>query len=733
MKVALAHGLKSGAILRITEVYWCLWRTIYYLYAPNYHLGISLEDLVVQNTVSAGLEDRFVEFYNTYYTQDINSMFLAYPQKRAVYIDIKDLEKFDSELANELINNPDAITPSANSALLRLSPNPESMEKMVYARFYGLDANMPLIQDVGSDHIGKMLTLDSLIVKKSEIIPMVHMGVYKCALCGTVTKIEVERDTVLDVCPQCKRRALRQINEESKFINLQRIAVQDPLEKLKGSTPTWQLEVWLEDDLVNRQQPGDRVSITGVLRIRPRRTARGKQERTQFTMFVDALSLMAKQKEFAELEISQDEEKSIKELAKDPHIFDKISKSVAPSIYGYEEIKKAMVLQLFGGTPNKKLVDGSLVRSDIHILLIGDPGSAKTRLLQATTSIVPKGIYVSGKSTTSAGLTAAAERDEFSEGGWTLKAGALVLGSGGEVSIDEFDKVSDDDKSALLEAMESQTISIAKAGIVAKFNTKTAILAAANPKFGRFDPNIMPAEQFNIPPTLLSRFDLIFPIKDTMDEEQDRSIARHILVQHAAAGAQIAEMQNYEQVEEPPIKPDMLRKYVAYSRKYVNPRLSPEASERIEKFYLELRKLGMRSGTTPITPRQIEGLVRLSEASAKTRLSDVVELRDAEIGIGLTNYMLTTLAVEKGGAVNIDILTTGFSREKVDKINLIMGIIRKLEQDEKEARYERVIEEAEKSGVDKGTCKRYIDDLSRSGDIYTPKPGFLKIVRHEGE
>ncbi len=693
-----------------------------------------MEDILMQNVVSKGLEDRFVEFYNTYYMQEINSMFLAYPQKRAIFVDIKTLEKFDSELANELITNPDAVMPSASSALLRLSPSPETMEKNVYTRFYGLGGmGMPLIQDVGSDNIGRLLTLDSLIVKKSEIIPMVQIGVYKCALCGNVTKVEIERDNVPDVCPQCKRRALRQVNEESKFINLQRIAVQDPLEKLRGSTPTWQLEVWLEDDLVNRQQPGDRVDITGVLRIRPRRNAHGKQEKAQFAMFIDAVSIMATQKEFSELEITQDEEKEIKELAKDPHIFEKIAKSIAPSIYGYDEIKKAMTLQLFGGTPNKKLVDGSFVRSDMHILLIGDPGSAKTRLLQAITGIVPKGIYVSGKSTTSAGLTAAAERDEFSEGGWTLKAGALVLGSGGEVSIDEFDKVSDDDKAALLEVMESQTISIAKAGIVARFNAKTSILAAANPKYGRFEVNVLPAEQFDIPPTLLSRFDLIFPIRDVMDEEQDRNIAHHILVQHAAAGAAIAEMEGYEQVEAPPIKPETLRKYVAYAKRNSNPRLTNDAIERIQKFYLELRKLGMRSGTTPMTPRQIEGIVRLAEASAKSRLSDMVEVRDTDIAIGLVNYMLQTLAVEKGGAVNIDILTTGFSREKVDKLNLIMGIIKKLETDEKEARYERVLEEAEKAGVDKNTSKRYIDDLSRTGDIYTPKPGFLKIVRREAE
>jgi replicative DNA helicase Mcm len=651
-----------------------------------------------------------------------------------VFLNIKDLEKFDNELALELLANPDIVLPSANAALAKLSPNPDALDKQVYARFYGVDnTSMPLIQDVGSDFIGKLMTLDCLIVKRSEIIPKVHMGVFKCTLCAAVVKLEVDKDNVPEVCPSCKRRALKQVNEESEFINLQRIAVQDPLERLRGSTPTWQLEVWMMDDMVNCAMPGDRVDITGILRIRPRKNSKGKQEKALFTMFLDAVSIMQKQKEFSELEITQDEEKEIRELAKDPHIYENIARSLAPSIYGYEEIKKAMVLQLFGGTPDKRLVDGSLIRSDIHMLLIGDPGSAKTRLLQAATSIVPKGIYVSGKSTTGAGLTAAAERDEFSEGGWTLKAGALVLGSGGEVSIDEFDKITDDDKSALLEAMESQTISIAKAGIVARFNTKTSILAAANPKYGRFDTNVYPSEQFDIPPTLLSRFDLIFPIKDTMDEEQDKKIARHILVQHSAAGAQIADIVDYEQVAAPPISGDMLRKYVAYAKKNIKPRLTADASTKIQNFYIELRKLGLRQGAVPITPRQIEGLVRLAEASAKTRLCDTVEFRDAEIAVGLFNYMLTTLAMDRGGRMDIDILTTGMPKEKIDKINSVMAIIRDLEAKEESAKIIRVLEEGEKAGFDKETVMKYVNELERTGDIYVPKPGIVKIVRHGAE
>ena len=677
------------------------------------------------------LGDKFIEFFNAYYSDKISGMYLSYPKIRSLQADIKDMEKFDHELALEMINNPDEVLPAANAALSKLNPNPNA-EEPVYARFYGLDG-APLIQEVGSEYIGKMLSLDSLTVKRSEIIPKVSIGVFRCTFCGTVLKLKIERDMSVDFCPQCKRRSLKQENAESHFTNLQKIAVQDPLEKLKGSTPTWQLEVWLEDDLVNTVIPGDRVEITGILRIRPRRNQRGKEDKMLYTMFFDALSVQHKQKEFAELEISQEDEQKIKELGTDPHIFEKISKSIAPSIFGYEEIKKALTLALFGGTPDKKLIDGAPIRSDIHMLLIGDPGSAKTRLLQSVTSLVPKGIYVSGKSTTSAGLTASAEKDEFSEGGWTLKAGALVLGSGGEVSIDEFDKVSDDDKSALLEAMESQTISVAKAGIVARFNTKTSILAAANPKYGRFDQNAYPAEQFDIPPTLLSRFDLIFPIKDLLDEEKDRQIARHILIQHGAAGAQLADISGHEQVEKPPLDQELLRKYVAYAKRNVRPRLSEEASKRISDYYVELRKIGIKQGATPITPRQIEGLVRLAEASSKSRLSEMIELKDADLAISLFEYMLNTLAVDRGGRKDIDALLTGMPREKVNRINTIISIIKSLEEKEGSAKIVSILEEAEKQGMDRGTTTRYISELERSGDVFSPKAGVIKIVKRDEE
>jgi replicative DNA helicase Mcm len=679
------------------------------------------------------IKGKFSDFFDAYCKEGVAEIITSFPDKRSLMVDVRELSRFDPDLASELVENPDVILEAATAALREKLEDIDLKDKEPHVRFFGQTYNTPLVQDVGSSFIGKTIMLDSLVVKRSEINPKVKIGTYKCTYCEYTQKFRIDKDEVPELCPQCKRRSLKADIKDSQFINMQKIAVQDPLEKLRGNTPTWQLEVWLEDDLVNTVVPGDRIEMTGILRIRQRRNVRGKVERNLYTMFLDTISITPKQKEFIDIHISAEEEREILELSKSPDIFDKIAKSIVPSIYGYEEIKQAVSLQLFGGTPGKMLVDGGAIRSDMHILLIGDPGSAKTRILQAVSRLVPKGIYVSGKSITGGGMTAVAERDEFAEGGWTLKAGALVLGSGGIVSIDEFDKVSDDDRAALHEALESQTISVAKAGIVATFTAKAAVLAAANPKYGRFDQNVYPAEQFDIPTTLLSRFDLIFPIKDTMDVEQDKNIARHILMQHTAAGAQLAEIQQYEQVELPPINGELLRRYIAYARKEVHPRLSEEASNRIQEYYIELRQLGSKSGAVAITPRQIEGLVRMAEASAKSRLSKIVDMLDADRAIMLSEYMLKTLAVDRGGRRDIDTILTGMPREKVDKINTLTAIIKRLDESEGVARIQRIVEEAAKEGTDESSVNRYLNELERIGELYRPKPGVVRLIKHENE
>lgn len=687
--------------------------------------------LMADNTSSLKL--LFDDFFNSYYKDEISDIIIRFPNKRSLMVDINELVEFNPDLAQSFIEDPDLIMDAANESL---KSKLDILNFDVYephVRFYNQSVNTPMVINIGSSYISKVVSIDALVVKRSNIRPKIKDAVFICTFCNAKVNVDLDKSEIPKICPECKKRTLKISTEESRFINSQKIAIQDPLERLNGSIPTWQLEAWLEDDLVNAVIPGDRVELTGILRIRPRKDSRGKVDPSTYSMYLSVISTETKQKDFADIEISEDEEREIKELSKDPKVFEKITKSVAPSIYGYNEIKQAVALQLFGGTPGKKLVDGGPIRSDMHILLIGDPGSAKTRILQSVARLVPKGIYVSGKSVTGGGLTAVAERDDFSEGGWTLKAGAMVLGNGGVVAIDEFDKINEEDTAALHEALESQTISVAKAGIIATFNAKTSVLAAANPKFGRFDPHSYPADQFDIPPTLLSRFDLIFPIRDIMDSELDKSIANYILIQHEAAGAKIAKVNSDYDVEKPPIDHDLLKKYIAYAKRFIMPRLSEEASSRIMNYYVDLRKAGIKKGATPITPRQIEGLIRMAEASAKSKLKEIVTVDDAEIAISLSEYMLKTLAVDKEGRTDIDTILTGMPREKVDKINIIINMIKKLEETDGNAKIDKLYDEISKSGIDKNVASKYINELQQNGDIFSPRPGILKTVRHDDE
>ncbi len=327
--------------------------------------------------------------------------------------------------------------------------------------------------------------------------------------------------------------------------------------------------------------------------------------------------------------------------------------------------------------------------------------------------------------------TATAEKDEFGEEGWTLKAGALVLAAGGMALVDELDKIEESDRSSLHQAMESQKISVAKAGIVSTFKANAAILAAANPKYGRFDPYELPAEQFDIPPTLMSRFDLMFPVKDTPDEEKDNEMAEHILLTHRAAGrrakGESIEEESEEQEAIPSIDPDLLRKYIAYARKNIQPVVTEEAEERIREFYVDLRKVGEEQEAVPITARQLEAVVRLAEASAKGRLSEKVELEDAERAIRLQKTCLKKVGVDpETGQFDIDIIATGSSKSQMDKMKTVMNTVKRINDEYDEATYDAIKEEAKEEGVDEEDLDDILKELKKNGDVYTPSYNVYK-------
>jgi len=646
-----------------------------------------------------------------------------YPEKKSLIVDYTELEAKNPDLAEQLRKEPDNILEVFEQALNDLEIPTVIENPRFRVRFMNLPREPGysiLVREITSDFINRMISVEGVINKIGDVLPKVDDGVFICNKCGE-RHVEKQDTRFLREplkCQNCERREFRFVPDASTFTDIQRLEIQEPLELLKGGEQARRIEVWTEDDMTDAATPGDKVIITGIVRLLP-----PKQKGSVYFKFLEANFIEGVEQEFEDIEITPEEEAEIKKIAADPKLFDKVIGSIAPSIWGYNEVKEALALQLFGGRAGKKLPDNTSVRPDMHMLLIGDPGVAKSRILQYVDQIAPKSIYMSGKGTTGAGLTATAERDEFAEGAWSLKAGALVLAGGGIAAIDEFDKMNPDDRSAMHEAMEQQTISIAKAGIVTKFKANTSVLAAANPKFSRFDNYRPLAEQFDIPPTLLSRFDLIFPIRDVLDKEADRKVADHILKMHYT-DEDMADIT-------PDIELDLLRKYIAFARRNIFPTLTKEAGEKLKEYYVSLRA-GSPAGTVAATPRQLEALVRLAEASAKLRLSNEVTIADAERAINLTKFVLREIAYdETTGEFDIDRVVTDHPKSVRDRIRVIEEIISELvaEAGGGAAELADILDAAKERSIDRFEAERVIDELKKKGEVYEPRHG--KIMRTE--
>ncbi|MEM3628827.1 MAG: minichromosome maintenance protein MCM, partial [Candidatus Bathyarchaeia archaeon] len=392
----------------------------------------------------------------------------------------------------------------------------------------------------------------------------------------------------------------------------------------------------------------------------------------------------------------------------------RIINSIAPSIYGYEHVKEAIMYLLFGGVP-KTLPDIS-IRGELNVLLVGDPGTAKSQLLQYVARIAPRGLYTSGRGTTAAGLTAAVIREKG--GGMSLEAGALVLADKGIACIDELDKMRPEDRVAIHEAMEQHTVSVAKGGIVATLNARTAILAAANPALGRYEPRRTITENISLPVTILSRFDLIFVLRDVPNKEVDGKMSEHILEIHRRGSNPV----------EPPIPTDLLRKYISYA-KSIKPVLTDDALRRIKDFYLTMRSASESEGSPiAITARQLESLIRLAEARARAALRTEVLAEDAEAAITIMKRSLEEVGIDLSShKIDIDLIMTGKPKSLRDKLQILLSVLAEMEREigmvEKAALINRL--EAEYN-IPRNEIERLIAQLQREGTIYEPREGFLK-------
>jgi replicative DNA helicase Mcm len=667
-------------------------------------------------THELGMEDlaaRFEKFFRTYYAKEIHRVVHGYPAERSLWVNFEDLDRYDISLADELISNPDNALPAAERALRSIDLPVDLPSIKVNVRFHNLPAmHKIMIKDIRSEHVGKFMAVEGIVRKATDVRPKLILGAFECQKCGGVMRISQDAQKLKEpfICEDCEGRGpFKLLVPESTFVDSQKILIQESLEDLHGGEHPKQLSIYLEDDLTGKVTPGDRVELVGTLRA-VRKLSRDKRSRV-FEIYLEANSFKPIELDFEEVKITPEDEKRIIELSKDPEIYEKIRDSIAPHIYGYTDIKEAIMYQLFS-SPALELPDGGRIRGDSHIIIMGEPATGKSEILQYVAKVLaPRGVYASGKGTSAAGLTAAAIKDEFGDGGWSLEAGALVLADKGMACIDEFDKMQADDRGAMHEAMEQQSVSIAKAGILATFRARCSILAAANPKFGRFDDYRSISEQINLPPTILSRFDLIFFVRDVLEET--REVARHILNTIVAPKAIV-----------PKIDPELLRKYIAYARQKVMPTLTEEARDRIEQFYVEMREVARNAEDMPIplTARQLWAILRIARAASRVRLSNKTTLEDVERAIRLVKVSLRQAGLDlETGRVDIDKIMVGVTKSQRDRITRILEIIREIEKEYGSAKKSEILERAAEDGIPEREAERAIEKLRADGHIYDPR------------
>ena len=811
-----------------------------------------------------------------------------YPDKKSMFISFSDIERHNQDFASYLLQNPDSSLLVGKRTLKGLLPATWDPDRDINLRITELPKDAKVdISALRSKHLGKLVAVEGMVRKATAPRPRLFRGLFRCEKCLAEQWV-LQSGTILKeplACTNdgCNKSAPRLVLDEKKseYIDTQKVEIQENPEGLRGGKQPERLFGFIEDDIAGQVTPGNRVTLNGIIRS-VQKTERDKS--TIFEIFIDVMSLESEQSDFSELDITDEDEEEILRMSKDPELMKNIVRSIAPTIYGMNEEKAAVALQLFGGT-HKVMDDGTSIRGDIHILMIGDPGVAKSQILRFMANLSPRGIYASGKSASAAGLcvhgdtvlelekglitiekyvnarmtepeeyrpgiwrqavegdrieapsdlgslrllpityvwriktperlirittmdgdsltltpetkiqgmhdgrfdwtaaqdikegdmvsivkenmrmlmvqsvevltedlpefvydltvdpahafvgsgfivhnTAAAVKDDFGDGRWTLEAGALVLADKGLACIDELDKMTPQDRSSLHEAMESQRISIAKAGITAVLQCRCSLLAAANPKNGRFDETVKIADQIDLPPALMSRFDLMFVLRDVPEKKRDKDISSHILNSHMRGQALAnkdkvdADDYNIEKTLEmtdgmrAPYKPEIIRKYVAYAKKNCFPMFTREAYDIIQKDYLSIRSKS-DDGSIPITARQLEAYVRLSEASAKMHLRDKVTEEDEQNAIHLIDYYMEKIA-RTGSGYDIDMAGGEVTHKDRKSMGVVKDILRRYTSTGG-ATIDVIIEE---SGLDKSVIYRDIEMLREINEVYENK------------
>ena len=513
------------------------------------------------------------------------------------------------------------------------------------------------LRQLKASQIGSLQTIKGIVVKMTDVKPFLKVASYSCDVCGYETYQVNHQRTYMPLLDcqseQCRNNRshgdIMQINRASKFLSFQEITIQEPTNEVPTGHVPRSIKISCFGSTTRKCAPGDMIFVTGVYLPRMLNDTRFKSKLLHDT-YIEAYKIEKEKKNYKDTKINPEMINTLKK-EKTNTLYLNLAKSIAPEIFGMEDIKKALLLLLVGGV-DKNMSDGMKIRGNMNILLMGDPGIAKSQLLKYISHISPRGVYTTGKGSSGVGLTAAVVKDSVTND-LVLEGGALVLADMGVCCIDEFDKMSDYDRANIHEVMEQQTVSIAKAGITTRLNARTSVLAAANPVYGRYNINLTPHENINLPAALLSRFDLLFLLLDEVNPERDLELARHVAYVHQHKKV------NTDNNKDKIYSEEFIREYIAQAKK-CRPTIPQDLHNFIVQKYVEKRKLEIeqknKQGYQYITPRSLLAVIRLSQALAKLRMNDKVKQEDVDEALRLVEVSQSSINKKenKEGLVNFD-------------------------------------------------------------------------------
>jgi len=606
-------------------------------------------------------------------------------------VDLEDVASFDETLAEKLSKSPTETLPIFEEAAKEVAdevtrPRPEGEEEVEDIQvMLNSNANASCLRGLKSEQMARLVKIPGIVIAASHIRAKATRISIQCRSCRNfINNIQVKpglegyalpRKCPTDQAgrPKCPVDPFYIVPDKCKCVDFQVLKLQEAPEAVPNGELPRHLQMYCDRYLCEKVVPGNRVTVVGVYAIKktakpsnnPREKVNVGIRQPYLRVLGISVDTEGSGRTATSTTLTPSEEEEFRNLAANPKIYDIIAKSIAPSIFGCPDMKRAIACLLFGGS-RKRLPDGLTRRGDINVLMLGDPGTAKSQLLKFVENAAPIAVYTSGKGSSAAGLTASVMRDAATRN-FVMEGGAMVLADGGCVCIDEFDKMREDDRVAIHEAMEQQTISIAKAGITTTLNSRCSVLAAANSVFGRWDET-KGAENIDFMPTILSRFDMIFIVKDEHDEGRDTTLAKHVMNIHMNA------IQTAEEQREGELDLNTLKKYIAYIRSKCGPRISPEAAEKLKNRYVLMRNGAMdherdtgKKTSIPITVRQLEAIIRISESLAKMRLAPFAT--EADVDEALRLFQVSTLdAAMSGNLAGAEGFTSDEDQELLNRI-----------------------------------------------------------------